>query len=115
MKRQTAAKSFLDLPRVKVGVPNIDFKHHINQYIISTWQDDWNGAVANKLHSVKPVLRDWQSSYRKLKIVCLGGVSILVNFNKPWFTDTCKGIIIIIIIIIMMMHYFKKSKHQHQQ
>ena len=44
-------KSSLDLPRVKVGVPNIDFKHHINQYILSIWQDDWNGAVANKLHS----------------------------------------------------------------
>ena len=23
------------------GVPNTDFKHHINQYILSTWQDDW--------------------------------------------------------------------------
>ena len=27
--------------------------HHINQYILSTWRDDWNGAVANTLHSVK--------------------------------------------------------------
>ena len=25
----------------------------------------WNGAVANKLHSVRPVLGDWQSSYRR--------------------------------------------------
>ena len=24
-------------------------------YILSTWQDDWNGAVANKLHSLKSV------------------------------------------------------------
>ena len=55
MKRQTA-KSALDLPRSKVGVPYNDFKHCINQYILSTWQDNWNGAVANKLHSVKPVL-----------------------------------------------------------
>ena len=64
MKRQTAAKSALDLPRVKVGVPITDFKHHINQSILSTWQDDWNDAVVNKLHSVKPVLGDWQS-YRQ--------------------------------------------------
>ena len=49
------------MPRVKDDVPNTDFKHHINRYILSTWQDDWNGAVANKLHSVKPVLGDWQS------------------------------------------------------
>ena len=48
----------LDLPRAKVGVPYNDFKHCINQYIFSTWQDDWNGAVSNKLHSVKPVLGD---------------------------------------------------------
>ena len=39
-KADSAAKSALDLPRVKVGVPNTDFKHHINQYILSTCQDD---------------------------------------------------------------------------
>ena len=62
-----AAKSALDLPRTKVGVPYSDFKHCISLYILSTWQDDWNGAVANKLHSVKPVLGDWQSSYRRCR------------------------------------------------
>ena len=51
-KAHSAAKSALDLPRVKVGVPNTDLKHHITQYILST--DDWNGAVANKPHSVSP-------------------------------------------------------------
>ena len=45
-----------------------DFKHCISQYIISTLQGDWNGAVANKLHSVKPVPGDWrQSSYRRCR------------------------------------------------
>ena len=44
-----------------------DFKHLISQYIVSTWQDDWNGAVMNKLHSVKLVLGDWQSSYRRCR------------------------------------------------
>ena len=62
-KADSAVKSALDLPRVKVDVPNIDFKHHINQYVLSTC----NGAVANKLHSVKPVLGDWQSSYRRCR------------------------------------------------
>ena len=59
----------LDLPHAQVGVPYTDFKHLISQYTFSTWQDDWNGAVANKLHSVKPVLEDWQSSYRKDEVV----------------------------------------------
>ena len=66
-KAASAAKSALDLPRAKVGVPYTDFKYLIGQYIFSTWQDDWNGAVVNKLHSVKPVLGDWQSSYRRCR------------------------------------------------
>ena len=54
-----AAKSALELPNAKVGVLYTDLKHCISQYILSTCKDDWNGAVANKLHSVKPVLGDW--------------------------------------------------------
>ena len=63
----TKRKSALDLPRAKVGVPYTGFKHLISQYIVSTWQGDWNSAVVNKLHSVKPVLGDWQSSYRRCR------------------------------------------------
>ena len=63
-KADSAAKSALDLPH---GVPYTDFKHLISQYIFPTWQDDWNGAVANKLNYVKPVLGDWQSSYRRYR------------------------------------------------
>jgi len=66
-KADSAAKSALNLPHAKVGIPYSDFKYCIGQYIFSTWQDDWNGAVANKLHSVKPVLGDWQSSYRQCR------------------------------------------------
>ena len=61
-KADSAAKSALDLPRAKV-----DLKYLINQYIFFTWQDDWNGAVVNKLHSVTAVLWDWQSSYRRCR------------------------------------------------
>ena len=39
-KADFAAKSALDLPRTKVGVPYTNFKHLISQYIFSTWQDD---------------------------------------------------------------------------
>ena len=66
-KADSTAKSSLDLPHAQVGVPYIDFKHLISQYIFSTRQDDWNGAVAKKLNSVKPVLGDWQSSYRRCR------------------------------------------------
>ena len=53
--------------QTKVGVHYSDFKHCISQYILSTWQDDWNGSDANTLNSVKPVLGDWQSSYRRCR------------------------------------------------
>ena len=38
-KADFAAKSALDFPRTKVGVPYNDLKHCISQYILSTWQD----------------------------------------------------------------------------
>ena len=66
-KADSAAKSALHFPRAKAGVPYTDFNHLISQYIFSTWQDDWNGVVMNKLRSVKPVLGDWQSSYRRCR------------------------------------------------
>ena len=56
MKGHSAAKSALDSSGVKIDVTYTDFKHCISQYIHSTWQDDWDGAVANKLYSVKSVL-----------------------------------------------------------
>ena len=52
--------SALVLPRAKVGVPYTDFKHDASQYILSTWQDDWNGAVSNKLRPVMLVLGNRQ-------------------------------------------------------
>ena len=66
-KWQTTVTSALELPHAKFGIPYNEFKHYLNQYIISTWQDDWCGAVTNKLHSVNPVLGDWQTSYRQCR------------------------------------------------
>ena len=61
------SKLALDLLMPRLVSRYTDFKHLISQYIFSTWQDDWNGEVTNRLHSVKPVLRDWQSSYRRCR------------------------------------------------
>ena len=58
-KGRLCCKSALKLFHSKVGVPYTDytdFKHCISQYILSTWQGDWNGVVANKPHSVKPIM-----------------------------------------------------------
>ena len=78
-KAGSVAKSTLDVPCVKVYVPYTDFKHHISQYILSTWQDDWNSAVMNKLHSVKPVLEDWQAptgGAGRMKLSYVGPASV---------------------------------------
>ena len=62
-KTDPAVKSVLELSCAEAGVPYNDFKHCFSQYILS----NWNGAVANKLHSVNPVLGDWQASYRRCR------------------------------------------------
>ena len=63
MKRKTLLPSLLWICLVSWLVCRISILN-ISQCILSTWQDDWNDAVTNKLHFVKPDLGDWQSSYR---------------------------------------------------
>ena len=71
-KADSAAKSVL--VGAKVGVPYTDFKYLISQYMFTSWQDDCNSAVLNKLQFVKPVLRDWQShtgGAGRMKLFCI--------------------------------------------
>ena len=114
-KADSAAKSALNFPCFKVGIPYIDFKQHINQYIISPWQDDWNGVVSNKLHSVKPVLGDWQTSYRWCRkdevVLCQAFISH-THFTHLYFLkknplpqcEQCQCILIICIILVECNH-----------
>ena len=118
---ENADSAALDLPRVKVGVHNTDFKHHINQSILSTWQDDWNGAVAYKLHSIKPVLGDWQSSYwqcRKVEVVLcrarighthLTHLYILNKYSLPQ-CEHCQCILTVQHILVECNHFAEKRK-----
>ena len=107
-KADSAAKSALDLPRAKVGVPYNDFKHCINQYIFSTWQDDWNGPVANKLHSVKPVLGDWQSSYRQCSLVSCPHRSF--TFDPFIYLEHFQCILTVRHILVECNHFARERK-----
>ena len=106
-------KSALDLPRVKVGVPYTDSKHRIDQYILSTWQDDWNGAVANNLHYVKPVMGDWQNSFgqcRKDEIVLCHirkhlTHSNILNKDPSPRCDHCQYILTVRYILVECNHF----------
>ena len=77
-----------------------------NQYIFSTWQDDWNGAVANMLHSVKPVLGHWQSSYRRCRkdevVLCRARIghtyvthSYILKKDPPPQCEDCQCILMV--------------------
>ena len=114
----SAAKTALDLPRAKVGVQYTDFKYLIGQYIFSTWQDDWNGAVMNKLHSVKPVLGDWQSSYRRCRkdevVLCRAriGHTHLTHSKKdpPPVCEHCQCNLTVRHILVECNHFAQERK-----
>ena len=114
-KADSAAKSALDLPCAKVGVPYTDLKYIINQYIVSTWQDDWNGAVVNKLHSVKPVLGGWQFSYRWCRkdevVLCRACIShthfthsYILKKDPPPQCEHCQCILTVLHILVECNH-----------
>ena len=120
-KADLAAKSALDLPRAKIGVPYTDFKHLISQYIFSTCQEDWNGTVMNKLHSVKPVLGDWQSSYRRCRkdevVLCRAriGHTHLTNLyilrkDPPPLCEHCQCILTVRHILVECNHFARERK-----
>ena len=121
-KRQTQAKSALAVPCAQVGVPHNDFKHHINQYILFTWHNDWIGVVAHKLHSVKPVLGYWQSSYRRCRkdtIVLLRARighthlthSYILKKDPPPQCEHCKCILTVRHILVECSHFAEKRKY----
>ena len=116
-KADSAAK---DLPRAKVAVPYTDFKHYISQYIFSTWQDHWNGAVVNKLHSVKPVLGDWQSSYRRCRkdevVLCrvrIGHTHLIHSYilrkDSPPLCEHCQCIMTVRHILVECNNFARES------
>ena len=120
-KADSAAKSALDMSRAKVGVPYNDFKHCINQYIFSTWQDDWNGAVMNKLHSVKSVLGEWQSSYRWCRrdevVLCRARIghthlthSYILKKDPPPVCERCQCNLTVRHILVECNHFAQDRK-----
>ena len=101
----------------KVGVPYTDFKHCISQYILSTCQDNWNGAVTNKLHSVKPVLGDWQSSYRRCRkdevVLCHTHLShsYILKKDPPPQCSHCQCILTVRHILVECNHFDQERKN----
>ena len=104
-----------------ITLPYTDFKHCINQYIFSTWQGEWNGAVANKFHSVKPVLGDWQSSYRRCRkdevVLCRARIghthlthSYILKKDPPLWCEHCQCILTVRHILVECNHFDQERK-----
>ena len=121
-KADFAAKSALDLLPTKFCVSYNDFKHRISQYISSTWQGDWNGAVANKLHSVKQVLGDWQSSYRRYRkdevVLCRAHIghtplthSYILRKDPTPQCEHCQCILTVRHILVECNHFARERKY----
>ena len=81
-KTNCTAKSTLELPRAKVGVPCIDFNHCISQYILSIWQNDRNGVVATKLRSDIGSPPTDGAGRMKLKLSCVRHLTHLYMLKK---------------------------------
>ena len=120
-RADSAGKTALCLPCAKVGVPYTDFKHCISQQILSTWQYDKNGAVANKLRSVKPVLGDWKSSYRRCRkdelVLCRTRIgythlthSYILRKVSPPQCQHCQCILTVRHILVECNHFDQEKK-----
>ena len=94
----------------------------ISQYILSTGQDAWNGAVANKLHSVKSVLGDWQSSYRRCRkdevVLCRARIghthlthSNILRKDPPPQCEHCQCILTDRHILMECNHFDQERKY----
>ena len=66
-------------------------------------QSVWNGTVANKLHSVKPVLGDWQPSYMQ----CRKDEVVLYNLSTVCILTLRH---ILVCAIILLKCFLKKWK-----
>ena len=61
------AKESLKLNMSTFEVPFNNFKPFINTYILSEWQKSWDTAIFNKLHAIKPVIRNNLSVVRNIR------------------------------------------------
>ena len=60
------AKKSLKLNMSTFEVPFNNFKP-FNTYILSEWQNSWDTAAFNKLHAIKPVIRNNPSAIRNIR------------------------------------------------
>ena len=58
---QTAKQALSKTP-LKIKIPYTDLKPHVQQYVFSIWQEEWDEEVHNKLNSILPRLNEFLPS-----------------------------------------------------
>jgi len=74
-KTDTAAKSALNKPILRIPVPYTDIKPITNKYMHDKWQQTWNSQTQNKLRQIYPTIL----SYSTLSFPCHRKDQILYN------------------------------------
>ena len=118
MKGQTRLPSLHRMCRI----PRLLYPILILNIVSTTCQDDWNGAVANKLHSVKPIKGDRQFSYRRCRkdevVLCRARTghthlthSYIIKKDPPPLCEHCQCIQTVCHILVECNHFAQERKY----
>ena len=106
----SAAKSALDLPHAKVGVPYNNFKHCINQYILSTWQDELNSEQASFCQASPST-----DGAGRMCHTCIGHTHLTYSYilkkDPPTLCEHCQCILTVCHILVECNHFAQERKN----
>ena len=106
----------------RLGYPTLILNIQSANISFSTWQDDWNGTVMNKFHSVKPVLEDWQPSTRRCRkdevVLCRARIghthlthSYILGNDPPPLCEYCQCTLTVRHILVECNHFARERKN----
>ncbi|GBN23164.1 hypothetical protein AVEN_98091-1 [Araneus ventricosus] len=70
---------------ISVGIPVRDLKKHVEMFLHTKWQEQWDLETDNKLHTLKPLVQPWPSLANRKKILLLLVCALDIP-NLPIFT-----------------------------
>ncbi|GBL89418.1 hypothetical protein AVEN_225926-1 [Araneus ventricosus] len=62
-----AAKS-ADVP-ISISIPVGDLRKHVEMFLHTKWQEQWDLETDNKLHTLKPLVQPWPSLVTETQIL----------------------------------------------
>ena len=59
------AKTATSRPAIPLSLPHTDYRSYIRTLAREKWQNDWSLQEQNKLQTIRPFIRKWESSFHK--------------------------------------------------